>query len=224
MAGDEPVAGLVKNQTGQQAFTPGVGPGAICVMVGRKLGLDGVPCCTVNQRRMLARIPNTPVFDLPNIKRVRQNLVDVAPGKGQTTDRPATGRRIRFCCEIEAPKFGLNPLHVLEFQKQVEDRSDGQGLGLVDGKGAVLPVVADGHPASHPHALLLGGGDLVADPLPGDFALELRKGQKDVQGQPPIEVVVLNCCVTETKETPAASKISTIFAKSAKDRVSRSTL
>ena len=40
----------------------------------------------------------------------------------------------------------------------------------------------------------------------------------------PIEVVVLNCCVTDTNETPFASKISTIFAKSASERVSRSTL
>jgi hypothetical protein len=40
----------------------------------------------------------------------------------------------------------------------------------------------------------------------------------------PIEVVVLNCCVTATKETLWASKISTILAKSAKDCVSRSTL
>ena len=40
----------------------------------------------------------------------------------------------------------------------------------------------------------------------------------------PIEVVVLNCWVTETKETLCLSKISTILAKSASERVSRSTL
>ena len=40
----------------------------------------------------------------------------------------------------------------------------------------------------------------------------------------PIEVVVLNCCVTATNDTPMASKISTILAKSESDRVSRSTL
>ena len=40
----------------------------------------------------------------------------------------------------------------------------------------------------------------------------------------PIEVVVLNCWVTETNEAPFASRISTILAKSASDRVSRSTL
>ncbi len=40
----------------------------------------------------------------------------------------------------------------------------------------------------------------------------------------PIEVVVLNCWVTETNETPWASKSSTSLAKSANDLVRRSTL
>jgi Resolvase, N terminal domain len=40
----------------------------------------------------------------------------------------------------------------------------------------------------------------------------------------PIEVAVLNCWVTATNETPWASKTSTILAKSASERVSRSTL
>src|SRR6202795_2566403 len=33
----------------------------------------------------------------------------------------------------------------------------------------------------------------------------------------PIDVVVLNCCVTATNDTPCASKISTILAKSASE-------
>ena len=40
----------------------------------------------------------------------------------------------------------------------------------------------------------------------------------------PMEVVVLNCWVTETKETSRLSKISTILAKSVSERVSRSIL
>src|SRR6202035_3743373 len=40
----------------------------------------------------------------------------------------------------------------------------------------------------------------------------------------PIEVVVLNCCVPETKDAPLASRISTILAKSVSERVSRSIL
>src|SRR5580704_10155538 len=42
--------------------------------------------------------------------------------------------------------------------------------------------------------------------------------------RPPIEVVVLNCWVTDTNETPRVSRASTILAKSAKLRVRRSTL
>ena len=37
-------------------------------------------------------------------------------------------------------------------------------------------------------------------------------------------VLVLNCWVIETKETPFASKASTILAKSKSERVSRSIL
>ena len=40
----------------------------------------------------------------------------------------------------------------------------------------------------------------------------------------PIDVVVLNCCVTATKETPLRSKTSTSFAKSGRLRVRRSIL
>src|SRR6202051_3795917 len=94
MAGDQPMAGVVINEPREQAFTLRVSPGPIFVMVGRKLGLDGVPCCGANQRRMLARIPNAPVLDLPYIKRVRQDLVEVTARKGQTANRPAARRRI----------------------------------------------------------------------------------------------------------------------------------
>jgi len=93
------------------------------------------------------------------------------------------GGRIWFAREIEAHEFGLNSLDIFEFQKQIKDGSDGQGFGFIDGEGPVLSVIADGYPASHPHALLLGRGDLVADPLTRDFALELRKGQKDIEGK-----------------------------------------
>ena len=107
MAGDEPIAGVVINEPCEQAFTLGVGPGPIFVMVGRKLGLDGVPCRAANQGRMLARIPNIPVLNLPYIKRVRQDLVEVTARKGQTADRSAAGRRIWLGREFEANEFCL---------------------------------------------------------------------------------------------------------------------
>ena len=45
-----------------------------------------------------------------------------------------------------------------------------------------------------------------------------------IRDKRPIEVVVLNCCVTETNDALLASRISTILAKSASERVSRSIL
>ena len=50
------------------------------------------------------------------------------------------------------------------------------------------------------------------------------KDSRTLRVRRPMDVVVLNCWVTETNETPAASKISTILAKSANERVRRSTL
>jgi hypothetical protein len=67
MAGDEPIAGVIINEACEQAFALRVGPGPVFVMVGRKLGLDGGPYRAVDQGRMLAGIPNTPVLDLAYI-------------------------------------------------------------------------------------------------------------------------------------------------------------
>ena len=85
MAGNESIAGVVIDEARKQALALRVGPRSIFVMVGRKLGLDGVPGCAVNQRRMLAGISNSLVLDLTDIERVRQDLVDVTARKGQTT-------------------------------------------------------------------------------------------------------------------------------------------
>jgi hypothetical protein len=50
------------------------------------------------------------------------------------------------------------------------------------------------------------------------------KDQNTFSVKRPIEVVVLNCWVTDTNETPCLSNSSTSLAKSANDRVKRSTL
>ena len=50
------------------------------------------------------------------------------------------------------------------------------------------------------------------------------KDSKTLRVSRPIDVVVLNCWVTDTNDTPRASKLSVILAKSASARVSRSIL
>jgi hypothetical protein len=89
---------------------------------------------------------------------------------------------------------------------------------------AAMGFVAQGRDPAHPHALGLGGGNLVADPLGGDLALELGEGEQHVERERPMLVVVLNDWVTETKLVPAWSSASTSLAKSSSERVSRSSL
>src|ERR1039458_51852 len=45
-------------------------------------------------------------------------------------------------------------------------------------------VVTERYGPSHPHALALGGSDLVANPLTRYLAFELREGEQNIEGQP----------------------------------------
>jgi hypothetical protein len=47
-----------------------------------------------------------------------------------------------------------------------------------------LDVVTEGHVAAHPEAPSTRGGDLVADTLAGDLALELREREQHVEREP----------------------------------------
>src|ERR1700733_2491504 len=91
---------------------------------------------------------------------------------------------------------------------------------LDDVQGAFLDPVAQRDHAAHLHPLLFRSGDLIPDPLARDLTLELGEGQEHVKGQPSHAGRGVN----ETKETPWASNVSTSLAKSASERVSRSTL
>ena len=60
---------------------------------------------------------------------------------------------------------------------------DGKSLLVVDDQLPVLHLVTERRQAAHPHTLLFGSCNLVADSFAGDFTLELGKRQEDVQGQ-----------------------------------------
>ena len=78
-------------------------------------------------------------------------------------------------------------------------------------------VVAEERLAAGPLALAARGGDLVPGALGDDLPLELGEGEQDVEHQPAHRVAVLNCWVTETKETWCCSKVCIIRAKSSSD-------
>jgi hypothetical protein len=62
-----------------------------------------------------------------------------------------------------------------QFQIALEKHFHRFGLTRNDDELAIVDAVSHRHPAAHPDALLLGGGNLVPDPLASDFPFELGK-------------------------------------------------
>src|SRR5262249_16485566 len=105
----------------------------------------------------------------------------------------------------------------------IEDGSDSLRFGFIYGDLAILGAIAKGRHAAD-------------SPFRFDAAIVCRirsevtsrsnwaNESSTFRVNRPIEVVVLNCWVTETKETLCLSNSSINLAKSAKERVRRSTL
>ena len=89
---------------------------------------------------------------------------------------------------LVAPAARPRLLHDLQDRAQLDEAAeDGShlfGLHCVHHQPAIHDVVPQRADAVHPQPLLLAGGELVADALGGQFALELREGQQDVQQHP----------------------------------------
>src|SRR3546814_14019770 len=69
--------------------------------------------------------------------------------------------------------------NIAELEIALEDRADSLGFGFIDDELSVADVIAERHRATHPHALLLGRSDLVANARAGDFALALRVAEEE---------------------------------------------
>src|SRR5260370_22437258 len=71
-----------------------------------------------------------------------------------------------------------------EFKVSAVDQPHPFGFVFDDGNLAVLHLIAEGQGTADPETLPLGGGNLVPDPLGGDFPFELSKGQEHIESQP----------------------------------------
>src|SRR5437868_4351664 len=191
--------------------------------IGCELVPNSGPALIVDQGRLLTGVEFTLVRYVAGVNWVREQCVKMTAREGLAAALGAIRCRAAFRPKPETVGLLLDPAHAAELTIKSEDAAHGLGLGRVDDERALARFIAQRHIAAHPHALLLRGGDLVADAFTGDLALELGEGQQHVERQAS-ELVVLNCCVTETNDTASASKSSTSRAKSASERVSRSTL
>ena len=123
--------------------------------------------------------------DVAGIDRVLEDRVELAAGEGAAAISsslaidPARGLDARIC------QLLCNQPDIAELAVAIIDVAHDGGVILDDGKAAPIGLVAQRRGSPHPHALGLGGGNLVPDPLGGDLALELGEGEQHVQGQSP---------------------------------------
>ena len=162
----------------------GAGAGLPLHPVGRQMLLHRVPQFRLDNRVVLAGVDLPLMRHLAAIQPVLQDQIQRPPRQ-----RPATAqafiRHIRALLAADAgrgQRLG-QPANRAEFQVAAIDPPHRLRLGRVHHQLALPHIVAQRHDATHPDPLPLGGGDLVADALAGDLALELGEGQQHVQGQ-----------------------------------------
>src|ERR1700756_969637 len=123
--------------------------------------------------------------DLAKIGTSLQHQVERATRKWLAANRATGSARPRFALDAAGVEFLLHQPDRAEFGIAAEDRAHDLRLAVDDAEFAVLyPVPQGWHPA-HPHPLPFRGGDLVADALANDLALELGKRQQHIKGQAP---------------------------------------
>ena len=77
----------------------------------------------------------------------------------------------------------LETHHASRLEIAAKEGPHDAGVILDDTQRAVHNPIAERDDAAHPHALLLRGGDLVANALARDLPLELGEGEQHVEGQ-----------------------------------------
>ena len=130
---------------------------------------------------MLSRVRRVLVDDLAAIDAIGEDAIEMAAAQGPA----AAGSAVRAGVALGAMAFGMQGRHQLHDRSELRITAEYMlhqfRFALIDHELALPGVIAKGRGAAHPQALLLGGGDLVADALTRDLALELGEGQQHVQ-------------------------------------------
>ncbi len=92
----------------------------------------------------------------------------------QRLGRDAFSRQLagEFRTGAQLHKIGENAPHSL-------------GFGFIHHQLAVFDVVTQGREAAYPQTFFLAGGKFIPNPFTRHFPLKLRKGQQNIQRQPP---------------------------------------
>jgi hypothetical protein len=178
MAGGKPLGLVIENDAGKWALYCSIRLVPLPGIVGLKLFPHLMPDLRFDDRLVLAVAHTHLVRDLAHEDRVGQNAVDVTATK-EAAKRPGGGA----VGDAQGVDRILHGPYGAKFEVSLLDCPDMLGLRLVNHQLPPLHPVPQRNAASHPHALLLGGCDLFPDALTGHFALELGKGEQDIERQ-----------------------------------------
>ena len=178
---------MSRDAPGERCADYPVAAGLVTARVRIEPCLHGVEQGGVDDCGMEPLVGLVPVHDQAEIGAVAQQVEQGTAAEGPASDDPAAAGRSALRTNPAFVEPAPQRMHRTQLEIGIEYRAHGRGFGLVDderARSACRSVVAEGQVPAHPHALGLGGGNLVADPLAGDLALELGERQQHVQRQP----------------------------------------
>src|SRR3984893_14466478 len=184
MARRHPIAVAIKQHASEEPRLPSFSALALGGVAG-KLRLYGIPERLIDNRLVFAQMGLLVVDDLAPIDAVLQHQIEGTAGKWLATRDSARGARPQLALDAQGLQLVSQPPDRAEFGIAAKNEAHDFRLAFDDHELAVLRLIAERRHPPHPHPLLLRGGDLVANALADDLALELREGQQHVEGQAP---------------------------------------
>ncbi len=150
--------------------------------------LDPFPNRLAYDRLMLSIPDFGLVADLSDVDRVAQSRIDLAARECITALDPPGLETVQLGAQAQLIGATHDSIQAAEVLVEGEDRPHCFSFVCVDDEAADLGIgmriVSERRHAAHPKTLLLGGRDLVPDPLGRHLTLKLGKGQQNVERQP----------------------------------------
>src|SRR6201984_3662276 len=180
MARSHPIAVAIKTHTGEKARLAISRARVPLGGIAGKLSLNGIPQRLIDDRRVLARMGLLLVNDLASVNAVLQHQVERAAREWLAALQATRSARPRLAFEPAGFQLVFQQSDRAEFGIAAKNEAHDFRLAVDDDELAVVHSVPERRHPPPPHPLLFRGGDLVANALADDLALELRAGQPDV--------------------------------------------
>src|ERR1700736_1339442 len=177
MARRHAVAVAIKHHAGEEARLARSSAASVPGSIAGELLLNGIPQWLIDHRRVFAGMELALVNDLAEIGAVLQHQVERAARERLAAHESPGSARPRLTFDPARFELRLQQADRTEFGIAAENQANGIRLAGEHHELVVLRSIPERRHPAHPHPLLLRGGDLVADALADDLALELREGR-----------------------------------------------